>query len=693
MRKKVCTLLLSFSIAVAFCVGTVNAGRSIATRYLNLAINAMSSNDYDTADSLAVTGISYDDTIADFWFIRAKTAVESGMPSRDSITYLEKALSLTDWVKYSDTNAIIMLADLYYKTGEYNKCLTVLQSASKYTIPEAYYLEAASLYEIRHEKDARTVISLATSLFPENAEFLTLFFKKEYEIIENNGGILHSYPYRETPSGEVSTALLKRVYSVYEKDPVLLLYAAFFAQPEEASNLIKLYAACTDLYGYDIFYPYAALRCGAVSQSEAFNKYVEISDGVFESEMFRRMASEMTDDGGRRNLLNYLSTFSGVIKFNTRQDSVYNLTCKYNHGRPEKIIYDRNNDGVTEWTVDCDYGTPIQFDDSEHNIVLKYHSYPSLIAADFKNTGISYTFVPFSMDWSPLTMKKASFGDESNPFFYPFVEEVFSEDGSYEGYEADCINQYDAFLFANQATYPIGNNTKAAFTLFMGQPVKAVYYVGNTEYADAIFINGILAERNVDMDRDGVKEITELYTKPVLTHNENELKDIVEPLFGDFPYSHDVWLSELIIDTDGDSLADYKTVYSEDGWTHTFWGIDEMGGYESSYSENADKSLREAQFYHPLEKVLISAVLRGERLITVSVDKEVYTVYYDEKNDFYWVYDRPDTDLGDIVPEIKKILDENGSDLNVTVIYNLDNQKYVVAEKTCGVYFGVILYE
>jgi hypothetical protein len=280
-------------------------------------------------------------------------------------------------------------------------------------------------------------------------------------------------------------------------------------------------------------------------------------------------------------------------------------------------------------------------------------------------------------------MEKAPFGDVSNPFFIPVVKDGLSEE--------PCINEDDAFSNANQTSFPLERGTTAVFSLYKGEPVRAVYYLNGTEYADAVFKNGVLTARNVDMDKDGIKEISEVYTVPELEHSEEELKAIAEPVFGNMPYKHDVWLSELRIDTDGDSILDYKTVYSEDGWTHTFWGMDGLGGYESSYSENADKSLRESQFYHPLDKVLITAMLRGDKLITVSIGKVVYSVFYDETNDFYWVFEKPENDS--FVPEIKQKLDEKGSGLNVTIIYNIDSEKYVVAEKTCGVYFGVLLYE
>lgn len=683
MRKRVCSLFFVFAVAAIFCAGTVSAGRTIAMRYLNLAINAVSYNDYDNADALAVTGLSYDETIADFWFIRAKAAAETGLPAKDSIGYLEKAVSLTDWLKYSNTNAIIMLAELYYKTGNYNKCISVLQSASKYTLPQAYYLQAASLYAINREKEARTIISFASSLFPDNAEFLTLFFKSEFNIIENNGGTTHSYPYRESHSGEISTELLKRVYSVYEADPTLLLYAAFFAEQEEAERLLKIYTAGTDLYGYDIFYPYAALRCGLISETEAFNKYVEIAKGVFNYDMLRSMASVMNGAESRSFFISFLSSFSGIIKFSTRQDSMYDLSCKYSYGRPEKVSYDSENDGVIEWTVDCDYGTPVLLNDNEHNIVFKYHSFPSLKSADFKDTGISYSFVPFSMNWAPLLMEKAPFGDVANPFFIPVVKDKLSEE--------PCINENEAFLNANQTSFPLGNGATAVFSLYKGEPVRAVYYANGTEYADAAFKNGVLISRKVDMDRDGIKEISEVYTVPELDHSEEELKTIAEPVFGNMPYKHEVWLSELRIDTDGDSVVDYKTVYSEDGWTHSFWGMDGLGGYVSSYSENPAMGLKESQFYNPLEKVLITAMLRGDKLVTVSIDKKVYSVFYDENNDFYWAFEKPEDDS--FVPEIKLLLDGKGDGMNVTVIYDLKDDVRVLAEKTCGVYFGVLLYE
>ena len=59
MKKKVCFLLLVV-LAASLFAATSGAGRNFALRYLNLAINAVSSGDYESADSLAVTGLSYD---------------------------------------------------------------------------------------------------------------------------------------------------------------------------------------------------------------------------------------------------------------------------------------------------------------------------------------------------------------------------------------------------------------------------------------------------------------------------------------------------------------------------------------------------------------------------------------------------------------------------------------------------------
>ena len=45
------------------------------------------------------------------------------------------------------------------------------------------------------------------------------------------------------------------------------------------------------------------------------------------------------------------------------------------------------------------------------------------------------------------------------------------------------------------------------------------------------------------------------------------------------------------------------------------------------------------------------------------------------------------------MPEVKQLLDEQGSGLNVMVIYDLEDGSRVLAEKTCGIYFGVVVYE
>ena len=684
MKKKVCFMMLVVLAASLFAAAG-NAGRNFALRYLNLAINAVSSGDYESADALAVTGLSYDETVADFWYIRARAAAEKNEASKNIIEYLEKAVGYTDWLKYSSTNAVVMLADLYYKTGNFNQCLDILNDVSKNAMPEIYYLQAASLYAVGRVKEARNIISFSTSLYPENAEFVSLFFKSEYEISSKAGSKL---PFRDPPTGEISRSLLKRVYDLFEKNSDILLYAAFFADQEEASNLIKLYTAGADLYGYDIFYPFASLKCGFLSESQAFDVYTKLAGNNFKYDMFETMALEMNSDEARDHLFQILSSFSSTIKFSSCNNGVYDITCSYKYGRPEKIIYDRSDDGVVDWYIECDYGVPVSFVDEVHKIALKYHSFPSVKTADFLATNTSYSFVPFSENWTPVLLEKTPFGSEENPFFIPVLADI--SNGSND---SNAFSETEAIENAYQVKLPLpgGYKSEAVFSLFEKQPVSAKYLENGKEYADAVFENGLLSTRFVDMDRDGVKEIKEVYKVPAFVNDEDAQKELIDSLFGKIPYNHDLWLSELFIDTDGNSSLDYHTVYSEDGWTHTFWGVDETGGYEASYSENFDGSLRESQFFHPLEKVLITVVLRGEKLITVSVGKEVYSVFYDEANDFYWVYERPSE--SDCVPEIKRLLDEKGSGLNVTVIYDLEDGARVFAEKTCGVYFGVIVYD
>lgn len=678
MRKKV-SLLLIIAIAVSLLPAATNAGRSLASKYLNLAINAISSDDYENADSLALTGISYDETVADFWYIRAKAAEGRNASSKEIISFLEKAAELTDWLKFSRTNSVLMLADLYYKTGLYEPCLELLLTISDLALPEYYYLEAAACYAVGNLQLARSVISLATSIYPDKAEYLSLFFKNEFEICDKAGS---SLPYKETPAGDISKALLKRVTSLYEQSPDILLYGSFFVEEEEALAFMKLYSAETDLYGFDIFYPYAALMCGYLTEKEALEAYVKIADRVFDYGMLSRMASVIKTEEGLSSFQSFLYDFDDKILFSSANNSVYDLSCLYSYGRPLEISYDRNCDGSVEWHMECDYGTPISLLNYEEAFSLKYYSFPYLKNLDFSNTGFSYSFVPYSQEWTPVLIEKASFSPEENPFFIPVLPE-----------EEALLAENDFLKNANSFSFPMDYNSglTASFSIFDEIPLKATYFEDGEEIAQAFFSEGVLSSRAVDMDRDGQKEVLEIYSIPEEAKNEEAQKELYESLFGRMPYKYDIWLSELFIDTDGDSAYDYRTVYSEDGWTHTFWGIDGRGYYEASYSENADKSLRETQFFNPLEKNLVTAVFRDDRLLTVTVGEEIYSVYYDAENDFYWVYEK--SDVGSIIPDIKAMLDDKGNGLNATVIKQLDDNKKVLACKTCGVYFGVMIYE
>ena len=48
-----------------------------------------------------------------------------------------------------------------------------------------------------------------------------------------------------------------------------------------------------------------------------------------------------------------------MLTVDTDGDLEANLTVRYERGRPASLSYDKNTDGVDEWSALCDFGAPV----------------------------------------------------------------------------------------------------------------------------------------------------------------------------------------------------------------------------------------------------------------------------------------------------------------------------------------------
>ena len=74
-------------------------------------------------------GLTYDNTIADLWYIKALACEQKREKPYIIIDLLETALT-KDWQVYNNNGAKLLLADYFVHTLEYNEALELINDAA-----------------------------------------------------------------------------------------------------------------------------------------------------------------------------------------------------------------------------------------------------------------------------------------------------------------------------------------------------------------------------------------------------------------------------------------------------------------------------------------------------------------------------------------------------------------------------------
>ena len=132
MKKFVSFVLSFFLICNVFAdtESSRSANRKTALRYLQLAKHYITGQNWESALKSCVTGIEYDDTVADLYYLYSLSLFNLNYTRSEFLPVIEIALdsSKTQWVDYNQSNARIFYSDLLCTTGKPEQAITVLDS-------------------------------------------------------------------------------------------------------------------------------------------------------------------------------------------------------------------------------------------------------------------------------------------------------------------------------------------------------------------------------------------------------------------------------------------------------------------------------------------------------------------------------------------------------------------------------------
>ena len=603
------------------------ANKKTALRCLETASNYIFEKNWETAKSQACFGIAYDDSISDLWYLYAVSENALGKTKAAVLPLIEKAIKNDSWSNYNRDNARLLYADILCDTGKMSEALDVLDSQPFLYSSDSEFIRIKCLYRLKDSSSvskARNKIDGARRIYPSDTRFPLVFFKNE------------------NPNDSDST--VKRLASFFvsqldfylQREPEnseLEIYSALFSSGENKNRILKSFTAKGFKHP---LYAQEALSENLIGEQEAVDYIFDFADEKIDYELFKNFILRLSENDSCDNVKKHLEAFSGSFSFDIDNGGIENLIVKFSRGRPQEILFDENQDGELEWTVQCDFGTPVSGYCREMKMNFSWANFPYFNYAEFVQEKIpveKFNFVPETLRWSPVLIERDS--EISEKFGFDFFIPAVKNDGQ-------RLNVAELLDCASDFEITTSSNEKIRFVLLNGNIQQALYYsFDGTLYAQAHFENNIPVFRTVDFDKDGIFEATEFYSvdseKKVNFHSLEDERQVVKNLFGLPSENAEFYLRMIQIDRNKDTIPDFTEEYLENNGKISSWDTDGDGKWNVRHVVYPDGISEESMFYTVPEKNLVVVKFENNIPQKVTNGKEEFFVYKDADSNFYWL--------------------------------------------------------
>lgn len=647
-----------------------DVNRKTALLCLDRSKNFMAQMKLQDAYENAELGISYDSEIPDLWYMKAITAQSLNYPKADVIQMVATSLNGNDWIQWNRDTARVMYADLLSDTCQCEAALKTLDSAPRLTGSDADFIRAKSYYRLGLFTPAREIVENAKSLYPQDGRFPLLFLQNEQKNASEESVSLYV------------EELIKNITTWSAQYPEISLYAATFSKDKsESERLLKAYSASGLSHP---LHTVLSLKKGIISEEKAFNTMLTFASGGLDFACLQEFAEMLESESVITQMNEWLTAFAGILIFDVNNDGIIDLSAIYERGRASFIRYDENQDGVASWQANCDFGVPYALSVPEEDITLQYGVYPSVsqVLCQKANDLIAYELASETVNWSPMEIERAKFTALDVDFFIPIAKK-----------ENSIISEETLISNSSRIDVPCTEreNSTIRFTMLNGKPQSALYREDNKPYAFAVFSDGILKFRNVDIDNDGFYELTESYSFDEENYkkyfSENEEEKMSGDLFGLMKMTKGLYLSKTVTDVDKDGFPDYFEEFLPNGGRIASWDTDKDGIW--NIRSTIEKEKTTSQFIHPVSKQEISVVIENGNPSSVTTARGTKRVYQDDfYKDVFWIGEKQDYHVA------KQIINYfNLSDSPSVSIIDEINGRRLVAVYFGNYYFGELFDE
>ncbi len=623
------------------------ANRQTALRYLRLAKSYAIQSDWKKALAAATAGNNYDATVADLWYLMALSQYNEGATRKAVLPVLKNSLSGAEWVDYNKSSARIFYADLLCSTGKPREALDILDQRPYIYSADADYVRIKSCYALGDAasvQSAREKVDVSRRIYPADERFPNLFFAYEYKIMYQKNYETGTFDYMPLDSIARKTAdyFIARVPEYNKQNPELEVYAAIFAEGEQRTRLLKAF----DARGFKSpLFAAAALEDGVFTESQAFDYFLDFMDKGVDLFDLERFASSLKTDEGKQRMFDYLNAYSGVLYIDTNRTLERNVTISYNRGRPERIVYDADNDGGEDWSAELDFGVPRSAHFEDKKIDVYYGTYPSPVRIVFEEVpgeeGITiFNLADETVDAEIFTVKADEFLAAAG-FRKDFY--IVDETSLWSGKTLFDVDRLILSISSMEKPSKERDGALIKFSMLNGEPYAADYLVDGKLYARAQFTKPLT--RSVDKDGDMIFETTEIYAENdgSVVVSKEDADAASQNIWGSPVPNPLIYLKAIHIDRNGDTLPDFSEEYMTLGGRRAAWDSDYDGNWNVRYTlypQEAGKPVVELTefFVQGAErKVPVSIKLSDGEPQEIKVDSVNVPVTKGRQDCFYWV--------------------------------------------------------
>lgn len=733
-----CAIIMIFAGAITHSASpsAENTFKANATRCLKVAKNYLNIADYENANNYAKLGLSYDSEVSDLYYIACAAQTKLGIARGKILPLIEKAITLNKWVDYNFDGARTLYASILCDTNNESEALKVLSSKPFIYSNDAEYIRTKSSYKLFTKnsiEQARDKINAARKIYIDDERFPLLFFKYEY-MLNTNSTLATVAKSLDASSNKTRDTIAKyfieKVQDGTLKNIDIQIYSTLFTkEQEEKQRMLKSFVAAGNSHP---LYSIAAIESGLMNSQEAWGYFSSLKDIPITQGLLYNLLPLIKGAGVKKSIKDFLSSFNGNYLIDTDNDGEIEVAIKYKSGRPESFTYDKNNDGLFEYTGHCNIGdiTDITIpvapaianknqvnsdsflntninDDATYTAVISYNKFPRV-------DGALYT-VPYHNN----TTQNDNVGDTlAIKFTIPHDIFVFEPCQTATDTYIKKTTGVDFYTITPKSHKAITENTllnvasfyevpcaedigaTAKFTVLDGVIQNAEYKrQDGAVYSKLQFENGIPKTRIIDMNKDGHFEAIKEYgiIGSDIVSPESTLQDVTKiALYGIPSLKNDeIFLRSISLDSDGDTNIDYSEEYLSYGERISQWNDSKTKGFTLRYhkypqKKESDDLVEEAQFYSN-DKSLVTITTINGNCAKVTKGSKVYKVIKGKSPTFYWV-ETPGSPTEEVyVTEHFNHLNDEPIAEGVCVIIENNTDSRVIVVKVAGTIYAHII--